>query len=117
MSASVRLLYDAHGIGGRISRPVPRCFPFRIVLTNASSLQLPIPVASGVRFVVKDTPHGPAQAVFVSATTMPHPAGVTGAAVIMGRVLHDEPDSRSEEHTSELQSHSDLVCRLLLEKK
>src|SRR5947207_2605585 len=28
--------------------------------------------------------------------------------------LHNE---RSEEHTSELQSHSDLVCRLLLEKK
>src|SRR5260221_12394396 len=26
-------------------------------------------------------------------------------------------ESRSEEHTSELQSHSDLVCRLLLEKK
>src|SRR5438034_6199699 len=29
------------------------------------------------------------------------------------RVVH----ARSEEHTSELQSHSDLVCRLLLEKK
>src|SRR5438034_6285875 len=28
-----------------------------------------------------------------------------------------EPLTRSEEHTSELQSHSDLVCRLLLEKK
>src|SRR5438034_4359623 len=29
-----------------------------------------------------------------------------------------EPEvERSEEHTSELQSHSDLVCRLLLEKK
>src|SRR5438034_5405415 len=27
------------------------------------------------------------------------------------------PGMRSEEHTSELQSHSDLVCRLLLEKK
>src|SRR5437588_5931971 len=27
------------------------------------------------------------------------------------------PAFRSEEHTSELQSHSDLVCRLLLEKK
>src|SRR5215204_4228041 len=26
-------------------------------------------------------------------------------------------EDRSEEHTSELQSHSDLVCRLLLEKK
>src|SRR5438034_2400561 len=29
----------------------------------------------------------------------------------------DETNRRSEEHTSELQSHSDLVCRLLLEKK
>src|SRR5260221_5187468 len=28
-----------------------------------------------------------------------------------------EIPNRSEEHTSELQSHSDLVCRLLLEKK
>src|SRR5438034_8582898 len=38
-------------------------------------------------------------------------------------LLHDgawrveRADVRSEEHTSELQSHSDLVCRLLLEKK
>src|SRR5215211_9117043 len=33
-------------------------------------------------------------------------------------VRHHAPDAgRSEEHTSELQSHSDLVCRLLLEKK
>src|SRR5436190_6457650 len=34
------------------------------------------------------------------------------------RVIHiPVPQSRSEEHTSELQSHSDLVCRLVLEKK
>src|SRR5438034_5132204 len=33
------------------------------------------------------------------------------------RALATRPDVRSEEHTSELQSHSDLVCRLLLEKK
>src|SRR5947207_14980766 len=35
------------------------------------------------------------------------------------RALHavaGSPPERSEEHTSELQSHSDLVCRLLLEK-
>src|SRR2546425_9507485 len=32
-------------------------------------------------------------------------------------VLHDDPDNRSEEHTSELQSLAYLVCRLLLEKK
>src|SRR5207237_5953988 len=32
--------------------------------------------------------------------------------------LHQWPmDERSEEHTSELQSHLNIVCRLLLEKK
>src|SRR5256885_4534446 len=30
---------------------------------------------------------------------------------------HDHSDARSEEHTSELQSPCNLVCRLLLEKK
>src|SRR2546430_3503892 len=32
-------------------------------------------------------------------------------------LLGSNQDSRSEEHTSELQSQSNLVCRLLLEKK
>src|SRR5438132_11048501 len=37
---------------------------------------------------------------------------------IWGAVDHPiNPMKRSEEHTSELQSHSELVCRLLLEKK
>src|SRR5438034_6408487 len=40
------------------------------------------------------------------ARARPRPRRRYGAAV-----------ERSEEHTSELQSHSDLVCRLLLEKK
>src|SRR5207302_2548669 len=33
------------------------------------------------------------------------------------RVPHEEANHRSEEHTSELQSRENLVCRLLLEKK
>src|SRR6202047_5200319 len=33
------------------------------------------------------------------------------------RLRQDRPAKRSEEHTSELQSPDDLVCRLLLEKK
>src|SRR5947207_6923107 len=40
-----------------------------------------------------------------------------GELAIAQRKLPDVFTSRSEEHTSELQSHSDLVCRLLLEKK
>src|SRR5207249_6501833 len=35
----------------------------------------------------------------------------------LGLELPEQVDRRSEEHTSELQSRFDLVCRLLLEKK
>src|SRR2546430_12678191 len=41
--------------------------------------------------------------------------GGIGGAVLDSFV--EEPLPRSEEHTSELQSQSNLVCRLLLEKK
>src|SRR5688572_31243641 len=42
-------------------------------------------------------------------------AGATGGLLLAWLVLGAVP--RSEEHTSELQSQSNLVCRLLLEKK
>src|SRR5438034_7091820 len=46
------------------------------------------------------------------------PAGVAGAPrAPPGARWSCRHGFRSEEHTSELQSHSDLVCRLLLEKK
>src|SRR5215204_7211121 len=48
-------------------------------------------------------------------------AAETGGAIAdLAELVTDrvaDAESRSEEHTSELQSHSDLVCRLLLEKK
>src|SRR2546421_9637804 len=53
-----------------------------------------------------------------------HASGLhSGQAVPAGERWHGSPaqrtdvNYRSEEHTSELQSRSDLVCRLLLEKK
>src|SRR5205823_13979798 len=45
---------------------------------------------------------------------------ITAAAIVRGdraRLLAFDPEERSEEHTSELQSLAYLVCRLLLEKK
>src|SRR5438132_9716567 len=45
------------------------------------------------------------------------PYGETFSLDEIRRKLTPEIRARSEEHTSELQSHSDLVCRLLLEKK
>src|SRR5437588_7929462 len=49
--------------------------------------------------------HGP-----IKIFKLVSPALLQGLHKVVGK-------SRSEEHTSELQSHSDLVCRLLLEKK
>src|SRR5436190_17370569 len=55
------------------------------------------------------------------------PISLIVAVIATGGLIPDQPKGyiqrvglgvlRSEEHTSELQSHSDLVCRLLLEKK
>src|SRR5438132_4786492 len=80
------------------------------------------------RTVVGPLWHGPvlddALAGISAEQAAAHP--VAGAHSIWEIVLHVAAwaeiararlDGRSEEHTSELQSHSDLVCRLLLEKK
>src|SRR5260221_2722322 len=40
-----------------------------------------------------------------------------GILPVIGLAGYRRQGNRSEEHTSELQSHSDIVCRLLLEKK
>src|SRR5437773_6420264 len=44
-------------------------------------------------------------------------SGAASPSIIPGVGLQAVALFRSEEHTSELQSHHDLVCRLLLEKK
>src|SRR5438034_7738769 len=46
------------------------------------------------------------------------PSNVEGEGVEEGRSPPQRPPlRRSEEHTTELQSHSEIVCRLLIEKK
>src|SRR5947207_6259290 len=82
------------------------------------SLILTVDPSGSARILYSGTPLE-ARAVRSASTNdrfPPHPA-------IPKRHLEDrigakpEANDRSEEHTSELQSHSDLVCRLLLEKK
>src|SRR5256885_5905722 len=58
-------------------------------------------------------PRGRSTRPSVSAPTRPCLANRSGAASRITR----RPSLRSEEHTSELQSPCNLVCRLLLEKK
>src|SRR2546421_1323377 len=52
-----------------------------------------------------------------AAGNLLHPTMSAIDQAIAKGVLHENTANRSEEHTSELQSRSDLVCRLLLEKK
>src|SRR5260370_24716859 len=48
---------------------------------------------------------------------LPDPRPLDGALEELPRTVQRPGVRRSEEHTSELQSHLNLVCRLLLEKK
>src|SRR5260370_10127484 len=59
-------------------------------------------------------PSSPCQAPKPSAPALRFPARASTAETIARPV---PAGKRSEEHTSELQSHLNLVCRLLLEKK
>src|SRR5206468_12249130 len=54
------------------------------------------------------------RAMAMGAMAMPRAMAMGAMAMLRARAM---PRARSEEHTSELQSRSDLVCRLLLEKK
>src|SRR5437773_5469625 len=67
---------------------------------------LPISVHGLIPLPVRRAPYHPIippESHAAQRRGLPHPPGWT--------------TGRSEEHTSELQSHHDLVCRLLLEKK
>src|SRR5947207_3162676 len=86
-----------------IRRP-PRStlFPYTTLFRSAAASQArcPLPRRSASR---ARSGHDPS-----AGSPRPAPAGA---------LSWDPATGRSEEHTSELQSHSDLVCRLLLEKK
>src|SRR3712207_8651029 len=70
-----------------------------------------------------DVPISSASAMFAACEVEPEALGVEKFCVVLppGRppIMADisTPPTRSEEHTSELQSRQYLVCRLLLEKK
>src|SRR5438034_3553639 len=59
----------------------------------------------------------PYTTLFRSCADRSAPDGIDTAGDLLAHGLELVSQARSEEHTSELQSHSELVCRLLLEKK
>src|SRR5438132_9216147 len=96
-----------------MSRLTCTCFLFFRIPRPPVSTLFPYTTLFRSRCVIEQGPGTVAGRV--DQRLFPHPDQV-GRSVKL--VDLDPPDLvRSEEHTSELQSHSDLVCRLLLEKK
>src|SRR5699024_11543227 len=83
-------------------------------LVEAQKLRIPViwkgDMESEIgKSMMKCDPNGPVALMVTKIVIDPH-----AGEVALGRLFSG---TRSEEHTSELQSRFDLVCRLLLEKK
>src|SRR2546428_1509161 len=95
------------------------CLPFRPrkFCCRSTSAHLPFPFTSSLLFLAKVSSGSPATGLGARSDTTGYPAR---GRWLPNPACYGRPAtgaSRSEEHTSELQSRSDLVCRLLLEKK
>src|SRR3989475_1319453 len=78
------------------------------------------PLYSGVFWDVQDVPLGDVDRIEVISgpgATLWGANAVNGVINVITKRARETQGLRSEEHTSELQSQSNLVCRLLLEKK
>src|SRR5699024_12493471 len=83
--------------------PIPSLFPYTTLFRSNPPSLTPVLLPS------------PRQSFI--APTLPNPLIVEAVFIVLSHLSHLSPYARSEEHTSELQSRFDLVCRLLLEKK
>src|SRR5260221_9795696 len=87
------------------------------------SLHDALPIFTGTDNVGNATTLTTTVKVDTTAPSAPSAAGFRFASLSnayfpgSGSIVKRSRSLRSEEHTSQLQSHSDLVCRLLLEKK
>src|SRR5438132_8615987 len=81
------------------------------ILKSEGQQQSQINIADGQKQAQIKTAEGDKQSAILRAE------GLRQATILEAEGRLPQSLRRSEEHTSELQSHSDLVCRLLLEKK
>src|SRR5206468_5792643 len=94
--------------------PAPPLFPYTTLFRSGPSIGR-LGRAGARREIARS---GAARHVHVAGAVHGHAGAEFIAAAAEQRGEHQRRiNHRSEEHTSELQSRSDLVCRLLLEKK
>src|SRR6266496_5491856 len=79
------------------------------------------PLGMKIEYSVEESPLGTAGSVGLAREKLDEPflviSGDALCDVDLTELVEAHREKRSEEHTSELQSRRDLVCRLLLEKK
>src|SRR6266480_5045949 len=95
---------------------------FLILLPQALSFRLHLPCFFFFFLMIRRPPRStlfPYTTLFRSRCARRPPTGLSCRCRTARRRSRNRPSRRhrSEEHTSELQSHVNLVCRLLLEKK
>src|SRR5205085_12539653 len=98
--------------------PLSSPFSFFFLLTPQPPSSTLFPYTTLFRSEISPSNRMPSKAA-ASASLFPPPASQSRISRrrAMSRARPAQKSSRSEEHTSELQSQSNLVCRLLLEKK
>src|SRR5437667_8237911 len=88
-----------------------------ITRTSCSSGDVGLPVVGNANLRVPQiVPQHHHDEHYFHLEAIAHACDLQRNLIVQMPVVQTFPD-RSEEHTSELQSHHDLVCRLLLEKK
>src|SRR2546430_3066448 len=105
-------------------RPAHRCGRPPVSLTAATAARITSVTTCGCEIMITWEPStsvifAPARLAIERMTSLPAALSPVATTAQEGKFFQaGTPDgSRSEEHTSELQSQSNLVCRLLLEKK
>src|SRR5205807_10005691 len=90
-------------------------FPYTTLFRSSAAIAPPPRIAKAACRPAVGFPPTPAVAAHPVGSLRQEPPMRSGA--LRHSVHAPAPHSRSEEHTSELQSPCNLVCRLLLEKK
>src|SRR5690606_41944474 len=95
-------------------RPPPRStlFPYTTLFRSVRAQR-----TGGLAPLAKLAATRPGERYGAATTLRPQPAQIRSRHLGQCAIPHAHQRSRSEEHTSELQSRENLVCRLLLEKK
>src|SRR3954462_1065037 len=115
-----RLLLEKNLSMDRIARLFPLAFPLAAAVIGSGFADVLTELITSFHYVFFLMIRRPPRSTLFPYTTLFRSTRLNSSHTIISYAVFcwsSDVCSRSEEHTSELQSHDNLVCRLLLEKK